>query len=193
MKINKKIFYCIFLSIVIAVIGPNNSRSEQVDLSMSEGLNKSGVVISTDRTEYAKGEIIKVIVTNKLNTSVFYSTAGDRFWGIEYFKNNKWVNPAYERDGNFQLTKKDIGETCYIALYERMPPVELKSGSALQGQWNQKVCPFGANPPTEERTVKYIENGQYRIIFIYGLEVSHDDPYQLSKFQTISSNNFTIK
>lgn len=190
---NRRFISTILLGVVIVGIGFNSSRSEQITPSASNGSNKSGVIISTDKTEYDKGGIIKIVVRNQFDTSVLYFSGGDRFWGIEYFKDNKWVNPAYEKGGGFQLTEKNVGESCYVALYERMPPVELKSGSTLSGQWNQKICPFGTTGPDEPKTVKYIEKGQYRIVFIYGFKVSSDDPYRLSDFQTVYSNSFTIK
>jgi len=176
----------LFVVVVICLVSISSVYAEN-------GSDKSGVIISTDKTEYNKVEIIKIVVCNQFDTSVLYCSGGDRFWDIEYFKDNKWMHPAYEKGGGFQLTEKNVGESCYVALYERMPPVELKSGSTLSGQWNQKICPFGTTGPDEPKTVKYIEKGQYRIVFIYGFTVSSDDPYRLSDFQTVYSNSFTIK
>lgn len=196
MMSNKKLIFIILLGIIIIGIGLlifNISRPKQITPPISNNSNNSGVIISTDKTEYNKGEIIKIVVNNKLDTSVLYSSGGDRFWSIEYFKDGKWIDPGYEEGGGFQLTEKNVGETCYIALYERMPPVELKSGSNLSGQWNQKICPFGTASPADPRIVRYIERGQYRLTFIYGFEISSDDPYRLSDFQTVYSNSFTIK
>jgi|GEM_PF-1452564 len=151
------------------------------------------VAISIDKTEYSKDEIIKIVVSNNLDKPILYFGDGDRFWGIEYFKNGKWVNAGYEEGGGFQLTDEKIGDVCYIVFYERSLPVELKSGSSLSNQWNQKICPFGILNPVDPKAVKYIGNGQYRLTFIYGFEVSSDDPYKLSNFQTVYSNIFTIK
>ncbi len=167
--------------------------SEIKIIQSTDNSNKSGVIISTDKTEYNKGEIIKIVVNNKLDKSVLYSSGGDRFWNIEYFRNGKWTNPGLEEGGGFQLAEKNVGENCYIALYERTSPVELKAGSNLSSQWSQKICPFDTSSPAEPRTVKYIESDQYRLAFIYGFEVSKDDPYKLSDFQTVYSNAFTIK
>ncbi len=193
---NKKLIIAILSGIIIVGVGitiVNASRPEQITPPISDNSNKSGVIISTDKTEYNKGEIIKIVVNNKLDISILYYSGGDRFWSIEYFKDGKWINPSYENGGGFQLTEKNVGETCYIALYERMPPVELKSGSNLSSQWNQKICPFETTSPAESRTVEYIESGQYRLTFIYGFEISSDDQYMLSDFQTVYSNSFTIK
>ena len=132
-------------------------------------------------------------MNNKLGTSILYSNGGDRFWGIEYFDNDKWINSAYEEGGGFQLTEKNIGDACYIVLYERTSPVELKSGTSVSHQWIQKICPFGTASPAEPRIVKYIGSGQYRLTFTYGFEISSDDPYKLSGFKTVYSNSFTIK
>ncbi len=193
---NKKLVITILSAIVIIGIGLiifYTSRPKQITPPISDNSNKSGVIISTDKIEYDKGEIIKIVVNNKLDTSILYYSDGDRFWGIEYFKDNKWIDPGYEEGGGFQLTEENIGDACYIALYERMPPVELKSGVSISHQWNQKICPFGTASPAEPRIVGYIEGGQYRLTFTYGFEISSDDPYRLSDFQTIYSNSFTIR
>ncbi len=169
------------------------STPKQITLPISDKSNKSGVIISTDKTKYDKGEIIKIVVNNKLDTSILYYSGGGKFWGIEYFKDDKWINPAYESGGGFQLTEKNLGDSCYIALYERESPSEFKPQTNLSSQWNQKICPLGTASPAEPRIVKYIGGGQYRLTFTYGFEISSDDPYKLSGFKTVYSNSFTIK
>ena len=166
---------------------------KQITPPISDKSNKSGVIISTDKTKYDKGEIVKIIVNNKLDMSILYYSGGDKFWGIEYLKDDKWINPAYESGGGFQLTEKNLGDSCYIALYERESPSEFKPQTNLSSQWNQKICPFGTASPAEPRIVKYIGGGQYRLTFTYGFETSSDDPYKLSDFKTVYSNSFTIK
>ncbi|MFH1781802.1 MAG: hypothetical protein ABH835_04280, partial [Patescibacteria group bacterium] len=154
---------------------------------------KSEITISTDKDQYSKGEIINIIVKNGLDKSVLYSSGGDRFWGIEYFNDNEWIDPGFEEDGGFQLTEENLGDDCYIALYEGMPPVKLESQSNISSQWNQKICPFGSESPAEPRTVKYIGSGKYRLVFNYGFEISENDPYRISDFQKIYSNIFIIE
>ena len=194
---NKKLVITILSAIVIIGIGLiifYTSRSKQITPPISDNSNKSGVIISTDKAEYNKGEVIKIVVNNNLDKSILYSSGGDKFWGIENYKENKWLDPGLEAGGGFQLTEENIGDACYyIALYERMPPVELKSGVSISHQWNQKICPLGTASPAEPRIVGYIEGGQYRLTFTHGFKISSDDPYRLSDFQTIYSNSFTIR
>jgi len=151
------------------------------------------VTISTDKNNYDKGEVIIIVVKNGLDKTVLYQSGGDKFWGIEYYKDNQWINPAYEEDGGFQLTKKDIDDNCYIKLYERVLPSEFKPQANLSSQWNQKICPFGTGGPEKPRIVKYIESGKYRLIFYYGFEISKDDPYKIFEVKTVYSNAFVIK
>ena len=171
----------------------STDTNPEVQPSVANKPNSSSVIISIDKTKYDKGENIKIVVNNKLDTPILYSSGGDKFWGIEYFKEGKWINPAYEEGGSFQLTEDNIGDTCHIKLYERMPPTELKSEAALSSQWDQKICPFGTTSPAEPKIVRYIKGGQYRFIFQYGFEISDDDPYILSNFKTVYSDSFTIK
>lgn len=151
------------------------------------------VTISTDRNDYDKGEILNIIVKNGLDKSILYSSSGDRFWDIEYFENGIWKKFGYEGREGFQLANENIGDTCYIVLYERMPPTELKSQSSISSQWNQKICFLGTGNPAEPRIVRYIESGKYRLVFNYGFEISENDPFRLSEIKTIYSNTFTIK
>jgi len=167
---------------------PKNSISSTPDAQ-----NISELIISTDKNQYNEGEIIDIVAKNGLDKSILYSSGGDRFWGIEYFKDNEWIDPNYQEGGGFQLTEANVGDVCYIALYEIMPPIRLESQSSISSQWNQKICPFGTENPGEPRTVKYIESGKYRLVFNYGFEILEDDPYRISDFQKIYSNIFIIK
>jgi len=157
----------------------------------SNTLNKSEIIISTDKDQYTEGEIIEIVVKNGLNKSILYSSEGDRFWEIEYFKDNEWVDLTIEK--GFQLTEENLDDDCYIALFERMPPVKLESQSNISSQWNQKICPFGTESPAEPKTVKYIGSGKYRLVFNYGFKILEDDPYRISDFQKIYSNIFIIE
>lgn len=156
-------------------------------------ITTSDPTISTDKNNYNKGEIIKIFVKNGLDEPILYSGGGDRFWGIENYKNDEWINAAYEESGGFQLTDENIGDNCYILLYERTAPSELSPNSLVSSEWNQKICPFGRGGPTEAKTVRYIESGTYRLVFNYGLELSVDDPYRISDFKKIYSNTFVVK
>ncbi len=156
-------------------------------------ISPEGVTISTDKNVYSKGEIINIAVKNGLGRSIWYYGGADRVWGIEYFQDGRWVNPVYEESGGFQLTEKKVGDACYVVLYERMHPSELKPNAALTGQWNQKICPFEPRNPSEPRTVRYMASGKYRLTFHYGLGISDSDPLQITEAKTAHSSAFTIK
>ena len=140
-----------------------------------EGVEK--VIITTDKSEYEQGEPINIIVKNNLKIPIFYSSLGDRFWGITPFK-----------DGFFQLTGGDMGEDCYELFFELMPPIEVGLGSDISTQWNQKIC-FFEQPysSAEPGIVKYIESGQYRLTFAYGFNEASPEE------KIVYSNEFTVK
>ncbi len=196
MMVNKKpILIILSAIIVIGIIAMvfYISKPKQITPSTPDTETTPEVRISTDKNDYDKGEIINIIVKNELDKPILYSSGGDKFWGIEYFGDNKWVNPAYEEGGGFQLSEENIGDNCNIAFYERMPPSEFISQSNISSQWNQKICPFGTDGPSEAKTVRFIESGKYRLLFNYGFEISEDDPYRISDFKKIYSNTFIIE
>ena len=162
-------------------------------IGVSTPSDKSGIVISTDKTEYKKGEIISIVVNNKLDQPILHFSGPGRFWGIEYFKDGKWAEFGY-KDSTYQVSEAKIGNTCNLALYERALPEELKSGANISGQWKQIICllPRPANINTLG-IVRYIEGGHYRFTFSYGFEVSKDNPDTISDLKTVYSNSFTIK
>lgn len=174
---------------------PFNSLEECQKTCETNFINpiKEEVVISTDKTEYEQGEIIKIVVNNGLNKPVLYSRAEGQFWSIEYFEDGRWVNPYSKKSGDFQLTEKNIGDACYIALYERSFPEELTSQSNLTAEWNQKICPFGTEGFDKPKIVEYIESGKYRLVFYYGFKISSNDPFIISESKAVYSNEFTIK
>lgn len=178
---------------LIGAVGYLVSHPQQTIIPIINPEIEKEITIVTDKTEYEQGEIIKIVVNNGLDKSILYSNGGGRFWDIEYFADDKWINPDYKEGDGFQLTKKNIGEVCYIALYERSFPEELTSQLNLTAQWNQKICPFGIEGPDKPKIVKYIESGKYRLVFGYGFEISSNDPFKISEPTVVYSNEFTIK
>lgn len=151
------------------------------------------VSISTDRYSYNKGGIIDISVKNNLKEVILYNDGGDRFFGIEYYQDDKWIDVSDEDFGGFQLTEKSTGDDCTIAMYERSEPVSLGVSSSVLTEFNRKICPFGLDGPTELKIVKYIDGGIYRLIFDYGYEISENDPYSLLEISTVYSRPFIIK
>lgn len=182
---------------LIGAIGYLVAHPQQINIPFINPATEKEVTILTNKTEYEQGEIIKITVNNGLDKSILYSDNGDRFWGIEYFEDNKWFNFAYRKDSGFQLTEKNIGDVCDILLYERALPNELLLQSNLETQWNQKICPFGTEGFDKSKIVKYIESGKYRLVFYYGFETVNNDPFpisfQISEPKKVYSNGFTIK
>jgi len=196
MMTNKKVFVVLIIAIItlgIFMFIFSISKPNQIIPLTPTTKTIPEVTISTDKNDYNEGEIINIIVNNGLDKSILYSSGGDRFWGIEYFKDDKWINPVYEESGGFQLTEENIGDNCYIALYERTVPSKLVPQSSITSQWNQKICPFGTEGPAEAKTVRYIESSKYRLVFSYGFEISDDDPFRISDFKKVYSNIFTIE
>jgi hypothetical protein len=146
-----------------------------------------GVVVFTERSEYGLGEPIMVVVNNTLERNIFYSSAGDRFWDLERYIGNQWVNVGYKSDSSFQLNDRTEGDSCDIRLFERMVPLKLEANSAMSEDWNQKTCPF------KTKIVSFIEPGTYRFVFEYGYSVSPDDPFEVLEPQTAYSDSFTIR
>ena len=151
------------------------------------------VSISTDYYSYHKGGIIGITVDNNLEEAILYNNGGDRFFGIEYYQDNKWIDVPHEDFGGFQLSEKSTGDNCTIAMYERSDPVSLDAYSSVLTEFNQKICSFGAEGPTDLKTVSYIASGIYRLVFNYGYEISENDPYSLSEISTVYSRPFTIE
>lgn len=150
------------------------------------------VTIETDKTEYMQGETIYIAVKNGLNVPILYY-GGERLWGIEYFENNTWKNRDYEKGGGFQLAGGNINDSCYIRLYERMPPDKMDANNTISLTWNQKICPYGEGDPSEANFVSYIGRGRYRLMFYYGFGASSNDSFKIANIITVYSNEFTIK
>jgi hypothetical protein len=152
---------------------------------------KSQVWVKADKSVYEQGENITIRVTNLLGKSLFYS-GSDRFWDLDKYEGDKWVNIGYKSSGGFQLANENIGDGCSIRLFERMTPIELKPDEEISTKWDQKACPF------ESRITKYIEPGFYRFEFTYG-DYNHsnedfsDEYFSITNPEIAYSDSFEIK
>jgi len=188
---SKKTLIILIVFLIIIAVGiflwqfQPKKETKDISLPVPDKLNDSEVVIYTDKAEYDKGEVIEITVKNNLGTPIFYSSWDGRFWDITPF------------DIFFQLGHDNIGKDCHMVFYEEMPPVEVEPGASFSTQWNQKICPLDPTNPAESGIVKYIESGQYKLVFTYGIGLSNDEagPYHhgLLDPRTIYSNSFTIR
>ena len=138
--------------------------------------NSASIVIATDKTNYIRGEMIKLMVTNSLDASAWYIGYPQRdlrFWEIERVQSNGWQR-LY-----FRLPTMEAGkEVCRLTMYEQ--PIgsvtELKPHSQLLYEWNQKICP--AMTPGKPAVPEFIERGRYRFALRYSLETVKTEDLQ---------------
>jgi hypothetical protein len=73
------------------------------------------IVMTTDKTQYARGEVVKLKVTNNLDVPVWYVGYSQRdlvFWEIERAQNDSW------QDLDLRLPTIEEGrEVCRLILY----------------------------------------------------------------------------
>src|SRR3990167_6782100 len=86
----------IIIAIGLILISFYISKPENSIPSIPDTQTKSEIIIFTDKNQYSEGEIINIVIKNGLDKSILYSSGRDKFWGIEYFKENEWVDPGFE-------------------------------------------------------------------------------------------------
>lgn len=127
------------------------------------------LVISTDKTIYEKGGIVKISIENRLDKSIWYIKKICPPSCCNLFK---WENSEWKNLGDpipcIQLTPPP-GVTYSIE------SDELKTDEVITKQWDIKL---GG---------KYAKSGSYRFSFYYGL--NKDDPTS----KTTYSNEFSIE
>jgi len=126
------------------------------------------VVVFTDKTEYKKGEEIKLTVINDFDKPIYY---------------RDWSKSWNECVGSFRLGKK-IKENKFdffeIGLAECLKPiVSLKPHSKITYSLDPKEL--------EEIPSRRLEKGTYKLEFTFGFEED------LKTVQKVYSNEFTIK
>jgi hypothetical protein len=185
------IFIIILITIGLITLFFLNSKPNQAPPSTLNSQNKSIVTIDTNENSYNKGEDINIRIRNGLKQDIFYYPGGDRFWNIEYYENEKWNRFGYEGREGFQISDKEVGNECYIALYEQVLPETLESGDELVTNCNQVICPFGEEY-SKPSIVQRIEKGNYRLSFSYGFELNEYGDFIIEP-KIIYSNIFTIE
>jgi len=156
--------------------------------------------MATDKTRYARGEMIKLVVTNSLDIPIWYISYPQPdliFWTIERAKDNGWHSVG------FRLPRIEEGkEVCRIAMYERPIGVvtALKPHSDLVYEWNQKICPIQIVTTSTEPEI--IERGRYRFVLHYSLETVKSvnvkaepwkRPIELGETRVAYSNEFVLE
>jgi hypothetical protein len=182
------------LTTIAAIAYITLKQGEEVDTEQVEGPSvgpSKDVIITTDKTEYERGETIKITVRNGLNKSIWYIDGPIpplAFWNLERFVSNTWKDIGYEYSDQLPVIEEGR-EVCRIFLFEVLDLAELKPNSEISHEWNQKICLFDREPFEP----KLIDKGHYRFTFTYGLGKSSEDPQEIVDKRTIYSNEFLIR
>lgn len=143
------------------------------------------VTITTDKTEYEQGEIVRIIIKNNSDEKIFAYLEGGEFrefplcWlKLERFENGKWVSIE--------------GSPCLYcpcgAMCEIPGVIYLRPGEIREGEWDQGIRWCEKN--IEKR--KNVSFGKYRLMFNYH-EYKEGQWVSEREWKTIYSNAFMIK
>ena len=185
----KKIILTIFLLAVPLVCFAQDAVTQATPKYQKE------ISITTDKKEYAVGDIVKIVVRNGLDEPVwgeFNSDCGGMpFWGLQKLTDGDWVNLTVDMPF---LDGKDFG--CHLIFCERTYPVALKPNSEIKDEWNityfcNYVDEYG-HLLDKPKVIK-IEEGTYRLVLTYGLKVSNEDRFIIENINTVYSNKFIVK
>lgn len=169
---SKKVYFTIaivFTAIVIGliagifVITHNCKKYEQ----------KKDISITTDKTEYEQGEIVKITIENNSGRE---QQMGFPIYSVEKFENDKWVE--------IKRVYCPCGAICKI-----MGPPPIKSRSKLKFEWDQQEswCDDSVAMIYSKKISKQVSAGRYRIKGVKrDIDGTNDD-------QLIYSNEFIIK
>lgn len=202
--VTTKILLLILIGVFLLSAGCSDSSTETTSISSatppSSSVTPQSIVMTTDKTQYTRGEVVKLKVTNSLDVPIWYIGYSQQdlvFWEIERAQSNGW------QDLTIRLPIiEDDRKVCRLILYEQ--PIgavtELKSYSDLLYEWDQQICQFETVADPVEPEI--IERGKYRFAFRYSLvTVESDDlesepwkrPIELGETKIIYSNEFTLE
>lgn len=168
--------------------------------SPSHAAETPSISMATNKPQYTQGEIVKLVVTNNLDTPIWYINYPQPdlvFWEIE-----KAADDAWHRI-NFRLpTSRPNQEACRLAMYERPigTPQQLKPNANLSYEWDQHICPLTI--VSDSFTAKTINRGKYRFALHYSfdtikLENIEAEPWKrpidLGKTTIVYSNEFLLE
>ncbi|MFH1712943.1 MAG: hypothetical protein ABH896_02030 [Candidatus Jacksonbacteria bacterium] len=154
-------------------------------MPLGAGLNQA--TITTDKTEYKQGEMVKTAVFNGLDFSV-YADSWKGSWNILQYQGNKWNNLCSGRQRTIPtcLCENNPDGNCphREAPEERFD--EIKPSESADWSWDQKIL-----QGTEKGCSNWIDAlpGKYRVEFrhFYTLDVNKRE------WEIIYSNEFSIK
>lgn len=190
-KISKISLILILLTIFILLSGffavkwaQKEIKEVKTEKSIEEGVEskKVDVTITTDKTEYKQGEVIKITVMNNSDRSIWYYDSGCYpWWELEAKEGRNWqskkITPPI-------LTK--FGEECISC----PPPknleeliFEMKPKFKISNTWNLRNCEIISG----KLNLVSIKPGAYRVSFCYGFT---KDSY---REKIIYSNEFIVK
>jgi len=143
-----------------------NEYFRPVPISGTPSLPKIPIVtITTDKTEYEQGDRISVIITNKTEDNIFYSS----FPFILYkYENDKWEIFLYPWREELMEPQVEDFENLMI---EVLPETKANTSKEFSGLIN----------------TKWMSLGRYKIEFKYTFDSDEEEN------DTIFSNEFTIK
>jgi len=147
------------------------------------------LVLSTGKSEYTQGDIIKISLRNELKNSIWYSSGcRSSFWELQKLEQGEW-----KEINIFFPTTENGKQVCVPIMCEPMDPLELKPGEEVSYNWNSsEMCewPFGAiGVPKVE--LKPVTQGAYRVAVEYLTEPLTNPGFRDAA--VVYSNEFTIK
>jgi len=168
MKRDNKLSFEFLLVIALIILGTVSFMFSRFNVPSS-----SEIIVTTDKTIYKQGEIVKITVKNNLNKPIWYAkkiTCGSSSWILEnclgkeipYYQTCLWV--TYQHD----FTK-------------------LNPGEILTREWNGMILDL------EDYEFKLAESGCYKIVFPYSMKekVSWGEAWGEDKIE-VRSSRFVI-
>lgn len=175
---SNKILILALVVVLIAIVTTTYitlKQGEEVDTEQVEGLSvepSKDVIITTDKTEYKQGEIVKITITNNLKESIYSQIGGNTpVFGIEYIE-RKRLNGTWEK-----LFAQCRYPHC---IYKIAPAQEIKPGQSETFEWKPLIFINGTSE------TKQAGPGRYRLL------ISYLD-YQKTEWRSVYSNEFIIK
>lgn len=173
-----KIKIIIGFLVVGITLASNQVLSEQNQALIEEFYTSNkGVIVTTDKTEYEQGEIIKITIKNNLNESI-YSHIGSStpVFSIDHIEKKK-------PDGTWE---KLFVQCRYPHCIEKVAaPKEIKPGQSEVFKWKPLIYINGTSKITQLKT------GTYRIVILY--QIRKGSIPKDWKWNTVCSNEFMIK